>query len=72
MEFKEAFKHMLDGGVCSVEDTRFRIKSKFPPCLQSMERKNIKTGFFWEDVKFLDYLLYTLASDLWQVVDENK
>jgi hypothetical protein len=70
MQLAESFNLMLEGKTCSVEDTEYRITSKFPPKLQSRPKGKVELD--WEDRNSLGYLLYTMASNLWEVSDEEN
>ena len=70
MQFKEAFNLMSQGKICAVEDMEYQLSSVFPPKIHRRQKGNIDSD--WEEIKRLGYLLYTLASDLWEVSNEDN
>lgn len=62
MKFSEAFDLMRSGEIFVVEDMEYRMNSTFPPCL---ERRDVGQEDWREVIK--DYILFTLACDLWEI-----
>jgi hypothetical protein len=68
MQFKEAFELMQKGKICRVENTEYRLWNNYPPRL---EHRNLNEEC-WFKFNNLDYFLFTLASDLWEVSNEDN
>jgi len=68
MEFKEAFELMKKGNSCWIEGTKYKLVSECPPRL---ERREIGREDCYP-VETLGYFIYSLASDLWKVSDEDN
>ena len=70
MQFKDAFNHMMQGKTCIVEDMEYKICSRSPPGIASRSKGNVDSD--WETRESLGYFLYILASDLWEVSNEDN
>ncbi len=69
MDFCDAFKLLRQGKTLIVEDTEYRLGSTFPPSI--MSRPKGRNDLNWEE-RIKDYILFILASTLWEISDENN